>query len=122
MVIFITLLQSTQDRYTVFSRWFVNHDHLKTALQGFILLEILLVFIKGGGTDGTNLTTTQGRLQNIGRIHGPFALTGSYQRMNLVNKKNDGVVAFLHLINHALQSLLKFTFVLCTSDKSTHVE
>ncbi len=46
VVVFVALLQSTQNRNGVFDRGLIDHNLLKTTLQGLILFEIFLKFVE----------------------------------------------------------------------------
>ena len=61
MVGLIAFLQSTQDRYRSSFVRFVHHDLLETTLKGLIGLKVFLIFVQCSGTDGTQVTSCQGR-------------------------------------------------------------
>ena len=122
VMILIALLQSTKDGDGREFVGFVDHHRLETTLQRLVLFEVLLVFVQRGSTDGTQLTTCQGRLQDVSSIHGSLAAAGSHQRMNLVDEEDDFAFGLRHLLHDALQSLLELTFVLRTCQQCTHVE
>ena len=122
MVVLVTLLQSAQDADgTQFIR-LIHHHGLETAFQRLVFLEILLVFVEGGGTDGAQFASCQGRFQDVGGIHGTFASAGTHQRVDLVDEEDDASIALGHLVDDTLETLLKFTFVFGASHKCTHVE
>ena len=121
-MILIALLQSSQDGDGRELVGFVDHHRLETTLQSLVLLEVLLVFVQCGSTDGTQLATRQGRLQDVGCIHGSLAAAGSHQRMNLVDEEDDFAFGLRHLLHNTLQSLLEFTLILRTGQQCTHVE
>ena len=122
MVVLIALLQSTQDRDGVDLVRLVDHDGLEAALQCLVLLEVLLILVEGGGTNGTQLTTGQCRLEDVGGIHGTLATAGTHQSVDLVDEENDVALSVGHFFDDALESFLKLTFVLGTGDEGTHVE
>ena len=122
MVVLVALLQSSQDTDGRQLIGFIHHHRLETALQGFILLEILLVFVQRRGTDGTQFSTCQGWLQDVGGIHGTLTATGTHQRVNLVDEEDDAPLGLRHLVDDRFQALLKLTLVLCTSYQCTHIE
>ena len=123
MMRFVTVFQSTQNGNRIFHTGFFYHYFLKTTLQGFIFLKVLLVFIQRGGANGAKLSTGQGRLQNISSIHSTFtAATGTHQGMNLIDKQDDLPIAFGYFFYHIFQTLFKFTFILCTRNQLTHIE
>jgi hypothetical protein len=89
VVVLITFLQTSQDADAGEGVWLIHHDRLETTLQGLVLLEILLVFVEGGGTNAAQLTSCQCRLQDVGSIHSTFALTSAYQCVYLIDKQDD---------------------------------
>mmetsp|Transcript_26776 Transcript_26776/g.58372 ORF Transcript_26776/g.58372 Transcript_26776/m.58372 type:complete len:1072 (-) Transcript_26776:90-3305(-) len=100
----------------------LRHVHwLETALQRRVLLNVLAVLIKGGGTNALQLATSQGGLQDVGCINGTLSGTSSDQGVHLINHQND-VVVLLDLIHELLQTLLKLTTVLGTGNQQTHVK
>ena len=122
MVVFVALLQASQDRDGREFVWLIDHHRLESALQGLILFEVFLILIQGGGTDGTQFTTGQGWLQDIGGIHRTLTTTGTYQRVDLIDEEDDAAFCLRHLVDDALQTFLEFTFVFRTSHQRTHVE
>ena len=121
-MVLVALLQASQDRDAIQRARFIYHDDLESALQGLILLEILLILIQRGGTDAAQFTTCQCRLQDVGRIHGAFALTSSHQCVNLIDEEDDIAFGFLHLVDDRLQTFLKLALVLGAGYQGTHVE
>ena len=71
---------------------------------------MLAVLIQGGGTDGLQLTASQHRLQNGGRIDSTLCGTGPDKGVNLVDKQ-DNVAASANLLEHFLEAFLKVTAV-----------
>ena len=122
MVVLIAFLQSTQDADGTQLVGLVDHDGLEAALQGLVLLEVLLVLVQRRGTDGTQLATCQCRLQDVGGIHGPLTATGTHQCVYLVDEQDNTPIGFRHLVDDALQALLELTLVLGTSYQGTHVK
>ena len=122
MVVLIALLQSTQDRDGVDLVWLVDHNGLEAALQCLILLKVLLILVECRGTDGTQFTTGQSRLEDVGGIHGTLTTSGTHQCVDLIDEENDVALSIGHLFDDTLQSFLKLTFVFCTGDQGTHVE
>ena len=122
MVVLVALLQTTQDADGRHLVRLVNHHRLEPSLQRLVLLEILLVFVQRRGTDGAQLASRKGRLQDVGGIHGTLRSTGTHQRVDLVDEEYDAALALGHLVHHALQSLLELTLVLCTGNQLSHVE
>ena len=122
VVVLVALLQSTQDADGAQLVRLVHHDGLETTLQGLVLLEVLLVFVQCRGTDGTQFAASQGRLQDVGSIHGTLATAGTHQRVNLVDEQDDTPFGLRHLVDDTLQAFLKLALVLGTGHQGTHVE
>ena len=122
VVILVALFQSAQDGDGVFGRGFVDEHRLETTLEGFVLLEILLVLFEGGGTDAAEFAARQGRLENVGRVHGAFALAGAHEGVDFVDEEDDTPFGGRHFVDHAFEALFKFALVLGTGHEGTHVE
>ena len=69
VVVFISFLQASQDGDCILGCWLIHHHLLETTLQSLVLLKIFLELIKRGSSNGTQLTTSQSRLQDVCRIH-----------------------------------------------------
>ena len=122
MVVLVALFQSAQDGDGVFGSRFVDHYGLEAAFEGLVLLEILLVFFQRGGTDAAEFAACQSRFENVGRIHGAFALTGTHEGVDFVDEEDDATLSGGHFVDHALEALFKFAFVFGTGHECAHVE
>ena len=118
----VALLQATQDGDGVGHRGLVDEHALETALEGLVLLEVLLVLGEGGGTDGAEFATGQCGLEDVGGVHGAFSATGTHEGVDLVDEEDDFAVGLVDFADDALESLLELALVLGTGDKGTHVE
>ena len=118
----VTLLQATEDADGRSLVRLVDHDLLETTLQCLVLLEILLVFLQSGGTDGTQLATRQGRLQDVGRVHGAFAAACAYQGVDLIDEQDDFAIAVDDFLDDILQTFLKLALVFCAGEQGAHVQ
>ena len=122
MVILIPFLQSAQDGDAAQRVRLVDHDGLEPPLERLVLFEVLLVLVQRGGADAPQLASGQGRLQDVGRVHRAFALSGTDQRVDLVDEEDDLPVALRHLVDDGFQPFLELTFVFGTGDEGTHVQ
>ena len=122
VVIFVALLQSTQNADGIFGGRLVYHHRLETAFQRLVLFKVLLVLLKCSGTYAAQFATGQGRFQYVGGVHGTLALAGANQGVYFVYKQDDVAIGLCYLVNHTLQSLFKLALVFCTSHQCTHVE
>ena len=122
MVVLILLLQSTEDGDGAGFIGLVNHDHLEAAFQGLILLEVLLILVKGRGTDGAQFTTRQSRLEDVSSIHRTFTLTSPYESVDLIDEEDDFPFALGDFADDRLETFFKFALVLRPSDEGSHIE
>ena len=88
-MVLVTLFQATQDRDGIRNRGFIDHHLLETTLQCLIGLKVFLELIQCRRTDRTQLTTCQGRFQDVGGIHGAITLTCPYQGVNLIDEQQN---------------------------------
>ena len=122
VVVLVTLLQSAEygdGRQLV---GLVHHDGLEASLQGLVLLEVLLVLVERGGSDGPQLAAGQGRLQYVGCVHGSLAAAGTHQGVYLVDEEDDFALRLRHLTDNALQPLLELALVLGARQEGAHVQ
>ena len=83
----VAFLEPAENRDGVLHAGFGHIHRLEAALQRSIFLDVFAVFIQGGGADGAQLAAGQGRLEEVGCIHGALAAgTGSHQGVQLVNE------------------------------------
>ena len=122
VMVFVAFLQSTQDGDGAQRVGLAHHDRLEASLQGLVFFEVLLVLVQRGGAYAAQLATCQGRLQDVGGVHGAFALAGSYQGVYLVDEEDDVALRLLHLVDDGLQTFLKLAFVLGAGHQRAHVE
>ena len=122
MVVLILLLQSTEDGDGAGLIGFVDHDHLEAAFQGLILLEVLLILVKGRGTDGAQFATRQGRLEDVSSIHRALALTSPYEGMDLIDEEDDLPFALGDFADDRFETFFKFALVLRPSDEGSHIK
>ncbi len=96
MVHLIFLLEAAQNRDRVLHGRLADEALLEAALEGRILLDVLLVLVEGRGSHATELPAGEHRLEHVGRIHRAFGRPGADQRVDLIDEKNDP--AFLLLL------------------------
>jgi hypothetical protein len=81
--------QAAQDGDRVLHARLFHEDRLEAAGQGRVLLDMLAVFIQRRGAHAVQLTARQGRLEQVGRIHGAVGLAGADQGVHLVDEQDD---------------------------------
>ena len=119
---FVSLLDSSKDRYCIFNCWFIHHNRLETSLKSRIFLYILSVLIQCCGTNTMQLTSGEHRLKHVARIHCTVSLACSNDSVKLIDEHDHFTLRLLHLIKDILKSLFKFASVLCTGYKSSHIK
>ena len=121
MMVLIALTQALQDldRFRGGRLGYLNR--LEPAFQRRILLDVLAVFVGGGGSDGLQLATRQHRLQHIRGTQRAVGRTGADDRMDLIDEQHD-VAAGLDLLEHLLQTLLEVATVPRTGHHGTQIQ
>ena len=84
----------------------LRHRHrLEAPLQRRVLLDILAVFVEGGGSDDLNLPTGQGGLEDVGGVHAALGVSGPHDVVYLVDDQND-VAQLADLLDEPLHAAL----------------
>ncbi len=118
----VAFLQAAEDGNGVLHAGLLDADGLEAADQRLVLLEVLLVFIQGGGPDGTQVAAGQGGLEDVGRVHRPVAAAGPDEGVDLVDEEDVLSVAARDLLDHALEPLLEVALVLRPGQHAGDVE
>ena len=118
----VFLFQATQDGDGLGRGRLVHHHFLESALQGLVLLEVLLVLVQGGGADGAQFATRERGLQDVGGVHCTGRAARTHQRVDLVDEQDDLAFAVHDLLDHALEALLEFALVLGACDQRAHIQ
>ncbi len=122
VMVLVTLLQATQNADGIYLIWLVHHDGLEAALKRFILFKVLLILVQRGGTNGSELSSCQCRLQNVGCVHGALATSGSHKGVNLIYKEDYLAVGLRYFLDDRLESLLKLALVFGSGHQCAHVK
>ena len=102
MVHFVALLQAAQDRDRVLDGGLIDKDLLEAALQGWILLNVLAVFVQGGGANAAQFPAGQHRFEQVAGIHGTAARTRTHHGVDLIDEQHDLALGGGHLLEHGL--------------------
>ena len=121
MVLLVALAQALEDRDRFLGAGRINRDGLETAFQGAILLNVLAVFVKGGGADALQLAAGQGRLEDVGGVQAAFGTAGTHDGVDLVDEGDD-VVVLLEFSHQRLEAFLKLAAVLGAGHQGRHVQ
>ena len=89
---------------------FIHLDDLEPASQRGIFLKILLVLRPGGGGDGAEFATGQGRLQEVGSIVLASSPACADHGVRFINEENDFFSGGLDLVDEALEAVFELAF------------
>ncbi len=109
---FVLGTEPVQNLDGIFGVGRIHHDGLETAFQGRVLLDILAVFVDGGGTDALELASGQRRLENVGGVQAAFGAARAYDGVEFVDKEDNGTVHTLEFHDEALHTFLELAAVL----------
>ena len=118
----VLLLDATQDGDGVLHRGLVDHDRLETPGKSRILLDVLAVLVERRGTDGMQLATGKGGLQDVGGIHGAAGGAGAHDGVQLIDEQDDVAASRRDLLEHGLQAVLELAAVFGACHHGAHVE
>ena len=115
-------LEALQDGDRIGDRGFVDVDLLEAAHQRPVLLEMLAVFLVGGGADAAQRAIGKRRLQQVRGIHG--AARGGPcpdHRVDFIDE-HDGAGARLDFLDHRLEAFLEIAAIAGAGQQRAHVE
>ena len=118
---FVRFAKPLQDLHCFFHGGFFHIHRLESPLQSRILLNVFPVLFDRCRTDELDLSPCQGRLQDIGRIHGSLCSASPNDRMKLINEKKD-ILAFFRLFDDAFDPLLKLSPVFASGYHTGHIK
>ena len=121
VVILVIMGNALQNLEGVLHIRFVYRHRLETALQGAVLLNMLAVFIEGGGANDLNFAAAQRGLQNIGGIHAALGIACTHNVMHLVDHK-DHIAQLADLLNETLHAAFKLAAELGTGHQRRQVQ
>ena len=122
VVVLVALFEAAEDGDGRGLVGFVDHDFLEAALEGFVLLEVFLILVEGGGADRTELAAGEGGFEDVCGIHGTFAFAGADQGVDFVDEEDDFAVGLRHFVDDSFEALFKLAFVLGAGYECAHVE
>src|SRR6266545_4281379 len=117
MVHLVPLLQAPKDGDRVLDRGLLHQDRLEPALQGGVPLHVLAVLVDRGRADRPELATGEHRLQHVAGVDRTFRRTGTDDRVQLVDERDDLALALSDLPQHRLEPLLELAAVLRSRDQ-----
>lgn len=118
----VLFLQASQDGDGGLHARLAHQDLLEAALQRGVLLDVLAVFIQGGGAYAMQLATRERRLEHVAGVHRALGLARAHHGVQLVDE-DDGLALFLgQFVQHVLQALLELAAELGTGQQGRHVQ
>jgi hypothetical protein len=122
VVHFVALLQPAQDRDRLLDRRLPDVDGLEAALEGGVLLDVLLVFAQGGGAHAAQLAAGQHRLEHVGGVHRPLGRARADHGVQLVDEQDDLALRLRDLLEDGLEAVLELAAVFRSRDEGAEVE
>ena len=122
MVLFVFVLQATQDRNRILNTRLRHVNRLESASERGVLLDVLFVFVERGGADAVQFATRQRRLEQIGSIHRTIGLASADQRVHFVDEENDAAIGGYDLLKHRLQPLFEFAAIFGAGNHGAEIE
>ena len=118
VVSFVAFLEAAQDRDRVFDTRLANVHLLESAFESRVLFDELAVFVERGRTDEAKFTSGEHRFEHVGGRDAALTATGTHERVEFVDKGNDGAVGIVDFFEDRFESFLKLTPILGASDES----
>ena len=117
MVKLILRLESTKYRYRILYRWLLCIYRLESSLKSLIRLYILPVLIKSRRADCMKLSTGKSWLDEVRCICRAFGSASTYDRMKLIDEKNDLPFTSGDFLDDTFKSLFELTAELSTRNQ-----
>ena len=111
VVLFVTATQSLEDGEGVFFVWGLHRDRLEATLERGILLDVLAVLVKRGGTHALDLAPSHRGLEDIGRVDCTFGTTSTHEGVEFIDEQDD-VARTANFIHHGFDAFFELTAVL----------
>ncbi len=118
----VPLLQAAQDRDRVLQVGLGDQHRLEAALEGRVLLDVLLVLAERRRAHAAQVAPREGGLEQVGRVHRPLGGARADERVHLVDEEHDPSVGGLDLLQDRLEPVLELAPVLRARDQCPHVE
>ena len=120
-MLFVFVAQALQNFDGIVHGGSLDLDGLETSFERGILLDVLAIFVQGGGADTLHLATGKRGLDDIAGIHGALGRAGTHDGVQFVNEENDvfGATDFIH---HRLDAFLKLAAILGARDHEGEIE
>src|ERR1044072_6299722 len=118
----ITLLESAEDRDRLFDAGLVHEHGLKSSFEGFVLLDVLLIFLQGRCAHTAQFATGEHGLEHVRRIHRTLRLAGAHEGVQLVDEKNDLSLGLFDVVEYGLEAVFELTPIFRAGHQSAKIE
>ena len=118
----VALLQAAQDGDGVVHVGLAHVHGLEAALEGGVLLDVLLVLVQGGGAHAAQLAAGEGGLSMFEASIDALGGARAHHGVQLVDEEDDVALGLLDLLEHGLQPVLELAAVLGAGDEGAEVE
>ena len=95
---------------------------MESSFERGVLLDVLAVLGQGRGADGAEVSSRQGRFEEVGGVHRTLGGAGADQSVELVDKEDDLAIRVHDLLQNRLQSVFELAAVLGAGDQRPHIE
>ena len=119
---FVAILQAAQNGNGVLDGRLGHQNRLEAALQCGIFLDVLFVFVEGGGADGTEFAARKGGLQHVGAVHGAFSSARADQGVHFVDEENDLALRFGDFFQDGFEAIFEFTAEFCPGNQGGQIQ
>ena len=121
MVSLVAIAQAVENGKGFLGGGLAHHHGLEAPLQGRVLLDVLAVFLQGGGADALHLAPGQGGLHDVGSVQAALGLPRAHDGVNFVDEQQD-ISGLAHFLQHGLHPLLKLAPELASGHHGAHVQ
>ena len=121
MVCLVLGTKSLEDENSILDGRSLDLDRLEATLQGGILLDVFAVFVERRRADALEFAAAEGRLDDVGSVHGPLSGSCTDDRVELVDEEDD-VLVLADLVHDRLDPLLELAAVFRTRHHEGEVE
>jgi len=83
---------------------------------------VLAELVQGGGANAAQLAASQGRLEQVGRVHRPLGLACADDQVQLIDEQDDPPLGLGDLFQNGLEPLLELAPELGSSDQGADIE
>ncbi len=121
VVRFVFRPQTLQNLNRLFDRRRIDLHGLESAFERGVLLDVLAILVHRGRADALQFTAAQSGLDDVRCVHRAFGRTGTDDRVQLVDEKND-VLGAANFVHHRFDALFELAAIFRSGDHQGEVE